>query len=179
MRETDTMHTPDRPQHDPLFDPLRAGLQDVNAPPGVEQALMQAFARQFPRRRRWYEALSPRGRAAGVGLAACMAVTALALALFTLHAPRMDGTPDANLDTHPDAARTLAAYDADGGLFIALEPLERIEREPSLRMVETDLPRSSLDALGVPPTPDNAGDAVRAELLVAADGQALALRLIN
>jgi hypothetical protein len=44
-------------------------------------------------------------------------------------------------------------------------------------MVETEVARSSLAALGLPLTPDNAGDTVKAELLVASDGQALAIRL--
>jgi hypothetical protein len=44
-------------------------------------------------------------------------------------------------------------------------------------MVETEVPRSSLASLGLPLTPDNAGDSVKAEMLVAADGQPLALRL--
>jgi hypothetical protein len=74
------------------------------------------------------------------------------------------------------AARPLAARD-EGGLFIALDSLERIEQEPAPRVLETEVPMSSLAALGVPLTPDNAGDAVKAEMLVAADGQPLALRL--
>jgi hypothetical protein len=39
------------------------------------------------------------------------------------------------------------------------------------------VPRTSLAALGLPLTPENAGDSVRAEMLVAADGQPLALRV--
>jgi hypothetical protein len=64
-----------------------------------------------------------------------------------------------------------------GGAFIALESLERIEAEPSPRMVETQVPRTSLAALGLPVTPENAGDSVKAEMLIAADGEPLALRL--
>jgi len=74
-----------------------------------------------------------------------------------------------------DEGRPLVAR--DGGLFIALDSLERIEQEPAPRVLETEVPMSSLAALGVPLTPDNAGDAVKAEMLVAADGQPLALRL--
>lgn len=44
-------------------------------------------------------------------------------------------------------------------------------------MVATEVSRTSLATLGVPLTPENAGDSVRAEMLVAADGQPLALRL--
>jgi hypothetical protein len=75
------------------------------------------------------------------------------------------------------SAQPLVSYGDDGGLFIALDSLERIEQEPAPRMVETEVPRTSLAALGVPLTPDNAGDAVKAEMLLASDGQPLALRL--
>jgi hypothetical protein len=152
-------------QRDPLFDALRAEMDNLNTPPGVEQALLQAFARQFPRKR-WYQRLPSPGWAVGGSLAA--AGLALALLVPGLQAPRT---------TPPAAGTPLLARADDGGLFIALDSFERIEREAAPRMVETELPRSSLAALGLPLTPENAGDAVRAELLVAADGQALAVRL--
>jgi hypothetical protein len=44
-------------------------------------------------------------------------------------------------------------------------------------MVETEVPRTTLASLGLPVTPENAGDSVKAEMLVAADGEPLALRL--
>ena len=64
-----------------------------------------------------------------------------------------------------------------GGAFIALDSFERIEAEPAPRLVETEVPRTMLAALGLPATPENAGDAVRAEMLVGAGGEPLALRL--
>ena len=169
MRKNDAMDSqPTRaPDRDPLFDALRAEMATLDTPRGVEKALMQAFASQFPPKRRWYQAWSPRGWMLGGGLAGT-AVTALLLALV-LQAPRTD--------LLADGGRPLVARADDGSLFVALDSLERIEREPAPHMVETELPRSSLAALGVPLTPDNAGDSVRAELLVAADGQALAVRL--
>lgn len=165
MRKTDMDPTKTR-QRDPLFDTLRAEIDTLDTPRGVEKELMQAFARQFPKRR-WYQAWSPRGWMLGGGIAGA-AVTALLLALAL---PAQHGDPLAG------AGRPLIARGDDGGLFIALDSLERIESEPAPRMVETEVPRSSLAALGVPLTPDNAGDSVRAELLLASDGQALALRL--
>jgi hypothetical protein len=152
--------------HDPLFaqfDALRAELDKQNAPRGVEKELMQAFARQFPRKRRWFERLP----AQAWGLAGSLSTVAAAVLVFalTVHAP------------HPgEAGRPLVSRD-HGGLFIALDSLDRIEREPNPRLVETEVPRSSLAQLGVPLTPENAGKPVKAEMLVAADGQPLALRL--
>lgn len=167
MRKTDDMDPHD--QRDPMFDALRADMATQDTPPGVETALLQAFARQCaaPTRpkRRWYQALlSPRWALGGA-----MALAAVTVTLFTLQAPR-PGTLLAD-------SRPLIAGDDGGAPFIALDSVERIEGEPAPRVVETEVARSSLAALGVALTPDNAGDTIKAELLVASDGQALALRL--
>lgn len=148
-----------------MFDALRADIDTLNTPPGVETALMQAFAQHYPPRRRtsgWW----PRGWMLNGGLAG--AAVAMTLAVLAWQAP---GLP-------PSAGHALAARD-DDGVFIALDSVERIEDEPAPRVVETELPRSSLAALGVMPTPDDAGDTVKAELLLAADGEALAMRLVD
>lgn len=162
------MDTPDHrpPQRDPLFDALRREAGKLDAPRGVEKELMQAFAAHFPRRRRWYQALPARAWVLTGTLAAACAALALALAVATLHDPGQRG------GTSPVFTRA-----DDGGLFIALDSVERIEREPAPRLMATEVSRTSLAALGVPLTPENAGDSVRAEMLVAADGQPLALRL--
>lgn len=165
MRKMDDMES-----RDPMFDALRSEMDTLDAPPGVEKELMQAFARQFPRKRRWYQALPARTWALGGSLAA--GALALTMTLSALMGPQ-----PARTDVPAHGSTSLVSRADDGGLFIALDSLERIELEPAPRMVETEVPRSSLAALGVPLTPDNAGDAVKAELLVASDGQPLALRL--
>ncbi|WP_371765080.1 hypothetical protein [Massilia sp.] len=155
----DIRNTTDR---DPLFDALRAEVGRLDAPRGVEKELLQAFAKLHPPKRRWYHGLAVRP----VALAGCVVAGALVLA-FAVRAP------------HPvedGRAGALVALDGNG-VFIALDSAERIAAEPAPRMVATDVPRTSLAALGVPLTPENAGDSVRAEMLVAADGQPLALRL--
>jgi hypothetical protein len=149
--------------HDPMFNALRAEMDKLNAPRGVEKELMQAFARRFPRKRRWFEVIPAQVWAWG-GSLSTVAAAVLVFAL-TAHAP------------HPgEIGRPQVARD-HGGLFIALDSLERIEREPNPRLIETEVPRTSLAQLGVPLTPENAGKPVKAEMLVAADGQPLALRL--
>jgi hypothetical protein len=152
----------------PLFDALRTEMAKQDAPRGVEKELMQAFARQFPHKR-WYQKLALRRWALAGGLSTV--VTAVTVFSLMLHNPRLAMDPDAR-------GRTLAARDG-GGLFIALESPERIEQEPAPRMVETEVSRSSLAPLGVPLTPENAGDTVKAEMLLGADGQPLALRLTS
>jgi hypothetical protein len=143
---------------------LRAGMATLNTPRGVEKELMAAFAKQFPPRR-WYHALSPLqwGLAGGVGSTALVALLAFSLSLRA-PAPGLDASAFAT---------------SDAGPFIALESAERIEQEANPQMIETDVPRSALASLGVPVSPENAGDSVRAELLVGADGSPLALRLVS
>jgi hypothetical protein len=155
----------DSQERDPLFDPLRRAIDAMDTPRGVEKELLQAFAKQFPRKRRWYRALTARAWA----VTGALATAGMACALLVANlAPQ---TRDAG-GAGPHVARG-----DDGGVFIALDSIERIEREPAPRMVATEVSRTSLAALGLPLTPENAGDSVRAEMLVAADGQPLALRL--
>ena len=152
------------PALDAPFAALRGALQAVDTPDAVEKQLLTTFDRQFPPRR-WYHALSLRqwGVAGGVGSTALAAVLAL---MLSLQAP----PPADNLAS--------AAFDDDHE-FIALESAERIEQEPDARVVQANVPRAALASLGVPVTPQNAGEPVRAEMLVGADGAPLALRLVS
>ena len=150
------------PQLELPLDALRGALAQRDTPPAVEQALMAAFARQYPKRR-WYQ----RWTHAQWGLAGGLGSAALALTVLLL-AP-------GSMQPGGDGARTPAA--AGRGAFIALESLERIRQEPDPRIVETEIARTALAAMGMPVTPETAGDRVRAEMLVSADGQPLALRL--
>jgi hypothetical protein len=152
----------------PLFDALRGEMAKLDAPRGVEKELMQAFARQHPPRR-WYHRLALQRWALAGGLSTV--VTAVTVFSLVLHNPRLAVDPD-------NDGRPLVSRDG-GGLFIALESPERIEQEPAPRMVETEVSRSSLAPLGIPLTPENAGDTVKAEMLLGADGQPLAVRLTS
>jgi hypothetical protein len=170
MRRTENMDS--REPIDPLFAQLaelRDEMAKLNAPRGVEKELLQAFARQFPPKKRWYQKLALRTWALAGGLST--AVTAVTVFGLLLHNPRLGADPDAR-------SRAMISRDG-GGLFIALESPERIEQEPAPRMVETEVSRSSLAPLGVPLTPENAGDTVKAEMLLGADGQPLAVRLTS
>lgn len=146
----------------PCFAALRSELAGIDAPRCVEKELMQAFSRHFAPRKRWYHALSlPQWGTAG---ALCsLTVVAVLLALSPHQAVSVSGQPLVSID--------------QGGAFVALDTLERIESEPDAQLVEADLPRTELATLGVAVTPGNALDTVRAEMLVAADGHPLAVRL--
>lgn len=156
------MMTDDRnPALDAPLAALRAAMAPLAAPRAVEKELMDAFARRHAPRR-WYRALSPLQW--GLGGTAVVALLACTLAL------RMTG---------PDANRLAHVGTDDGPAFIALESAERIAQESDPHLLQTDVPRTALAALGVPVSPENAGDSVRAELLVGADGAPLALRLVS
>lgn len=141
---------------------LRGEMASLDTPPAVEQALLAAFARH-------QAAPSWRSRLAGVltwrVLAPGGGVMAALLAALVVLQP--GAGPDAG------APPAMAANDA----FIALQPVERIAQERAPRVVETEVPRIALAALGIAVTPQNADQTVRAEMLVATDGQPLALRL--
>ncbi len=138
---------------------LRAEMAELSTPYGIEQHLMSSFKRSHPPRK-WYQGWTVLqwGMAGGVGTVATLVIAFM----LTMQVP-LGG-----------AALPLAAD--EGAEFIALESLERIEQEPGTRVVQADLQRSELAALGVSVTPENANESVRAELLVNEDGRALAVR---
>ncbi len=143
---------------------LRGAMQAQHAPPGVEKELMAAFAARFPRKR-WYHALSPRQWSMGAGSTALVALMAL---ILTLRAP-----------LQPGFEAGITSEDAPDTAFIALESAERIAQESNPQVLEADVPRTALAALGLSVSPENAGDSVRAEMIVGADGSPLALRLVS
>lgn len=69
-----------------------------------------------------------------------------------------------------------AASNINAAPFIALRPLEQISLEPNPRLIETQISTLMLASMGVTVSPDAAHESVRAEMLVSAAGQPLALR---
>ena len=162
------MHNDDTrdPAQPSPFDALRQEIATRNAPPGVKKELMAAFA-QHHRPRRWYHKYSSArwALAGGIGSAAAM----LMVFMLALHGQR---------GAH-DAGMPLIGRDDNGTAFIALASFERIEQDPAPRVVEATVPRTALASLGVPVSPENAGDSVHAEMVVGSDGRPLALRLAS
>ena len=139
---------------------LRAEMQAVTAPPALEQALTAQFRRTRP-------ANAPRARPRLWWMPPLALAATIALVSWMVRAP---------LDPMP--VRAAPAAD-DAGPFLALRPLERIALEPGTTVVTTEFPRALLADWGLPVSPDRAGEPVRAEMLYSADGEALAIRLIN
>ena len=149
---------------DERLDCLRAVTDSFSAPVHLEAKLMSAFKAHHANKRRgeiiaqWF--------APGVALAASVGMSA-----WMVLAPMARPAADSGADAAYVAARA-------GTPFIALRSLEQIALEPQPRLIETTVPRMWLASYGVPVSPEWAGDSLRAEMLVSANGQPLAMRFL-
>ncbi len=148
------------------LDELRRELADAHAPDGMEAALRARFRNArpagAPRPRLWW--MPP------LALAATIAITS-----WMIRGPM----PDSQSLVSLAPPTTTLEGDRDPGPFLALQPLERIAAERSTRVVTTEFPRALLADWGLPVAPDRAGEPVRAEMLYSADGEPLAVRILN
>ncbi len=147
------------------LDELKAALADVGAPAHLEPALVDAFRdrrRSVAPPRLWW--MPPLAMAAAVAVASWMV--------------RNPASPPV---AEPPMVEpmTQAAADGDAGPFLALKPLERIALEPQATVVATEFPRALLAQWGLPVSPERAAEPVRAEMLYSAEGEPLALRILN
>ena len=146
------------------LDELKGELQSVQAPDALEAKLVAAVrARRgrIARPRLWW--LPP------LALAATVAVVSWTMNVATLAPGPSPG----------GGGSVLSIGESDPGPFVALRPLERIALEPGATVVTTEFPRALLADWGLPVAPDHAGEPVRAEMLYSADGEPIAVRLIN
>jgi hypothetical protein len=138
---------------------LRAELADTHPPAAIEQALAAKFRRthRSERPRLWW--MPPLALAATIALATWMI--------------RASHTP-----ADPIVIERTPVHDA--GPFLALRPMERMSLEPgTTTMVTTEFPRALLADWGLPVSPERAGEPVRAEMLYSADGEPIAVRLVQ
>ncbi len=141
------------------LDELKRGLSTLSAPAALEGELARRFRSTRPaaaRPRLWW--MPPLALAATI-----------ALVTWMIRGPLPKDQPIVALNP----------VDADAGPFLALKPLERIALEPGATVVTTQFPRALLAEWGLPVAPDRAGEPVRAEMLYSADGEPLAVRLLN
>lgn len=142
---------------------LRFAMESVGAPPALEQALAARFRREHRQARPALWWMPPLALAATVAVIGWMIRAPHApMQAAALHAP--SANPSADAESQP---------------FLALKPLERIALEPGTTVVTSEFPRALLADWGLPVAPDRAGEPVRAEMLYSADGEALAVRLVN
>lgn len=143
---------------------LKREMRSVSAPSALEGALAAQFRRAHGKTSRPYLWWMP-----PLALAATVAIVS-----WMIRGPLPPMTPAVHAQ-----AETQAINPSDDAPFLALRPLERIALEPGTTVVATEFPRALLADWGLPVSPDRAGEPVRAEMLYSADGEALAIRLIN
>ena len=145
------------------LDELKREIADMRAP-DMEAALRERFratpATAPARPRLWW--MPP------IALAATIAITS-----WMIRGPMPDAQSLVSL------APATTTLEGDPGPGLALQPLDRIATERGTRMVTTEFPRALLADWGLPVSPDRAGEPVRAEMLYSADGEPLAVRLLN
>ena len=159
---------PTTPEQDAALDERLVGLRfatgTLAAPAHLEATLMQAFKAHHAGKRRserlaqWF--------APGFALAASVGMSA-----WMVLAPMAGPAQDAGTNATFEAANA-------GTPFIALQSLEQIALEPRPRLIETAIPRTWLASYGVLVNPETAGESMRAEMLVSANGQPLAMRFL-
>ncbi len=158
------LNQPDNNQLDRELDHLRGQLLLHNAPADVHAAVAKRFAKKH-RAGRWSVRLGNVGQwfAPGTALAASVAMSAWML-LSPLAATTPSITGAAGTTRHNNAP------------FFALQSLEQIALEPNPRVIETQIPKMMLASMGMAVSPEMIGESLRAEMLVSAAGQPLALR---
>lgn len=139
------------------LDALRHGLREHAAAPALEAALVARFRARHRLRRAlvWIPSLA---------LAAAIVLVAWALRPLQ---------PSAASPASP------APLQDNGGPFLALKPLGTIALERDATIVPAQFPRALLAEWGLPVAPDRAAEPVHAEMLVSADGEPLAVRLVR
>ncbi len=143
---------------DSRLDDLKRAMESLQAPATIEDALVARFRRKHRASTRpplWW--VPPLALAATIVLVSWMV----------------------RMPTPASPVEATSAASEDPGPFLALKPLERIALEPSTTVVATEFPRALLADWGLPVSPDRAGEPVRAEMLYSAEGEPLAIRLIN
>jgi hypothetical protein len=165
------------------LDHLRVQMSAVTTPPAVEDAVLEAFANHRctqansksntnnpERRKTWLTAFS-QWIAPATALAASVVMglwMSLSLLLPTDQISPVEIT---------DAASQIDNAGRDNSApFFALQSLEQISLEPNPRLIETRIPKMMLASMGVSVPPEMAAESLRAEMLVSAAGQPLALR---
>lgn len=149
------------------FAALRQETAMLTMPAHHEDALLAAF--------RKHHAVQ-RVRPGRLGFFSQWFAPGLALAASIGMAAWMAFAPLARVELPQGAPYTLRG-ESDAP-FVALQSLEQIAAEPAPRVVTAAVPRMWLASYGVPVNPEIAGDSVRAQMLVSANGQPLAMRFV-
>ncbi|MGV7206564.1 hypothetical protein ACLB1G_01770 [Oxalobacteraceae bacterium A2-2] len=143
----------------PEWAAARRVLAHAAPPDSVEAALLQAYVRRH-KKRPWYRRWTLDGLASGAGIASVAVVLLMAVAGTLAPLPQAD----------------LAAH-APGDGFLSLATPEQIAAAVHPQLKRANLTRQALVQLGIPIASDAPDELIHAELLVAASGEPLAIRL--
>ena len=140
------------------LDALRAELATLTPPAALEPDLVSRFraARPADRPGLWW--MPPLALAATIALVAWM----------------IRGPVPPN-----EGLVSLAASADTDSPFLALQPLDRIAKARGATVRTSEFPRALLADWGLPVAPERAAEPVRAQTLYSADGEPLAVRLLN
>jgi hypothetical protein len=164
-------HTPEENSTKREFTHLREMMTPLAAPPHVEAAVMKAFAKKH-RASGGLFSREQLGQWAAPGTAV---VTSVGVSVWLLMVGLSGGAMN-GAGMQASAQKISANNDQP---FIALQSLEQIALEPNPRLIETQVPKMLLAGMGVTVSPEMAGETLRAEMLVSAAGQPLALRFTS
>ena len=141
------------------LDDLRRELDAIRAPDALEGALVAKFreSRAAAKPRLWW--MPP------LALAATIAIVS-----WIVRGPVPGNEGLVSLAPH--------AIDSDPP-FVALRPLDQIAKAGGARVVTTEFPRALLADWGLPVSPERAAEPVRAQMLYSANGEPLAVRLLD
>jgi hypothetical protein len=155
------------------LDQLRAATADLAPRADLEARLLKQWQkRSRPGALGWLtDGHRPAGGFGQLGVPAAALALSLGFAGWMTVAPLISQAPRMTSAAAP-------AEPADAP-FIALQPMERIALERDATVVTTTFPRALLANYGLPVSPERAGEAVRADMLLASNGQPLALRIIE
>lgn len=164
-----------------LAQALQRAALDLNAAEPPPHLLAAVQARCMPQPAVPPAAVKPRRQpwawpgAAVAGMAA-VALVLVGSVLLMLQTPPAD---QPNLQQQQQLAQASQGPGADGSRFVNLVPPERWPREASAAwLVRTEIPSHRLAVLGLPFDPASAGQPVRAEMLMRASGEVLAVRFV-
>jgi hypothetical protein len=163
----------DHPELQVAFQQLRDAMKDTATPNKVEQNIMHAFSLQQRMQQNAQQKSQRQSSNAWLGLGQWLApgaaiAASVGMVTWLMLGGAVLGVKNTTIDTAENAA------DAP---FIALQSLEQIALEPNPRLIETTVPKMLFASMGMAVSPEMASESVRAEMLVSAAGQPLALRL--
>lgn len=151
---------------------LKHELESLQVAASLEQALLAGFDQHFPKRP-WYQRWQKFSWQLTTGLCASLVVLVLVLnqtSPLGLIASR---------DVNQDSSELQTSYEMHEEIpFLALNSGEEILKQDDMRIVQAQVPHSVLATMGVTVNPEVANQSSKAEVLVGANDEFLAVRFL-